>query len=200
MKSNKHKLKVFAGFPSYGGNGGIQAEVPCVRKWWADTILKIQADPRIEAFTPQDVAHLRDVEITGKVAHITIGDTPVTHVRNKFVTLARKAGADLLLMIDSDQGMLLHKNDPGHVDFWDAAFPFVYDRYTSGPVCIGAPYCGPPNGTENVYVFQWGNYGRDPVRPALFRPDRTVSHVEGRDSGQAASRRDQRRRCQVGAA
>lgn len=159
MKSTKHKLKLFVGFPSYGGNGGIQAEVPCVRKWWAETILKIQADPRIEAILPKDVAHLREVEVTGKVAHVTIGDTPVTMVRNRFVTLARQAGADLLMMIDSDQGMMLHRNDPGHIDFWDAAFPFVYDRYTDGPVCIAAPYCGPPNGTENVYVFQWGNYG-----------------------------------------
>lgn len=153
------KLRLFAGFPSYGGNGGISSEVPDVRDWWTKTILKIQADPRIEAIDPARIANLRDVTMTGKVASVTIGDTPVTMVRNRFVTLARQAGADLLLMIDSDQGMMKYYDQPGHVDIWDAAFNEIYNHYHKGPLCIGAPYCGPPNGTENVYVFQWGNYG-----------------------------------------
>lgn len=159
MKPAQVKLKIFAGFPSYGGNGGISSEVPDVRRWWTDTILKIQADPRIEAITAADIRGMPDTRLAGKVAEATIGDTPVTHVRNRFVTLARQAGAHLLLMIDSDQGMLKHSNDPGHVDIWDAAFNEIYEHYHKGPLCIGAPYCGPPNGTENVYVFQWGNYG-----------------------------------------
>jgi hypothetical protein len=140
MQNPAYKLNVFIGFPSYGGNGGIQSEHPDIRRWYQRTIEKMKADPRI-----------------GEIYEETIGDTPVSMVRNRFVTLARKAGAHLLLMIDSDQGMLRHDKDPGHVDFWDAAFPEVYNHYPKGPLCIGAPYCGPPP-HENVYVFQFGNF------------------------------------------
>ena len=66
------KLSIFFGFPSYGGNGGISCEVPDIRKWWGRIVQQCGKDERISA-----------------VYEETIGDTPVTMVRNKFVTLAR---------------------------------------------------------------------------------------------------------------
>ena len=54
-------LDLFVGFPSYGGNGGISSEVPDIREWWTETVLKIKEDPRI-----------------GRIVTKTIADTPVT--------------------------------------------------------------------------------------------------------------------------
>ena len=39
------------------------------------------------------------------------------------------------------------------------ALPSYPKHYGKGPLVIGAPYCGPPNGGENVYVFYWDNLG-----------------------------------------
>jgi len=155
------KLNVFVGFPSYGGNGGIDAEHPSIREWWVETVLKMKADPRI-----------------GEIVTKTIGDTPVTHVRNRFVRLAREAGCHLLLMVDSDQKPDLHKNDPWYKPFWDVAFDEIYNHYQRGPLCLFAPYCGPPGGGENVYVFQWGNDG--------LRGDETPVHLDQYTREQAA--------------
>lgn len=142
-------LDVYVGFPSYGGNGGIASEVPDIRNWWAETLLKMKSDPRV-----------------GTVTAETISDTPVTMVRNRFVANARKAGAHLLLMVDSDQNPLIWQNDPEKKQkpFWDVAFDEIYQHYGKGPLVIGAPYCGPPGADELVYVFYWendGNHGGD---------------------------------------
>lgn len=136
------KLNVFVGFPSYGGNGGISSEVPDIREWWVDTYLKMKADPRV-----------------GKVVSYTVGDTPVTMVRNRFVRLAREQGCHLLMMVDSDQSPDKHKHEPWYKPFWDVAFDEIYRHYQHGPLVIGAPYCGPPGAGENVYVFNFDNYG-----------------------------------------
>lgn len=136
------KLSVFCGFPSYGGNGGISSEVPNIREWWGETILKMRADSRI--------SHLD---------HKTLNDTPITMVRNQFVKRAKQCKADLLLMIDSDQDPNRHKHEDWYKPFWDEAFNFIYEHYWDGPRMVFAPYCGPPGVTENVYVFQWRNYG-----------------------------------------
>lgn len=133
------KLNVFFGLPSYGGNGGISSEVPNIRQWFTETILYCKSDPRI-----------------GEIVEETIGDTPITMVRNRFVVNARKAGCDILVMCDSDQNPQLHKHDLGFQPFFQSSFDFLYKHYEKGPVCIGAPYCGPPP-HENVYVFRWDN-------------------------------------------
>lgn len=134
-------LNVFVGFPSYGGNGGISSEVPDIREWWAETLLEMKADPRV-----------------GEIITKTIADTPITMVRNRFVTLARQEGAHLLMMVDSDQSPGKHKGEPWFKPFWKTAFDEIYSHYQRGPLVVGAPYCGPP-GAENVYVFQFDNYG-----------------------------------------
>lgn len=135
------KLKVLIGFPSYGGNGGISSEVPDIRQWMCEVAIKTAGDERIEAIETE-----------------TIGDTPITMVRNRFVEIAKKRGADVLVMVDSDMGPNYHRDVmpvPGWKDFWDTSFDYLYDHYEKGPVCIGAPYCGPPEVKENVYVFLW---------------------------------------------
>lgn len=136
------KLSILICHFAYGGNGGIQSEHPDIREWEVEAVLKMKADPRI-----------------GEIYLKTISDTPITMTRNRAVRYARELKADLVLFIDSDQSPNKHKGEPWHREFFGAAFDKIYDHYPKGPLCIGAPYCGPPNGTENVYVFQWGNYG-----------------------------------------
>jgi len=136
------KLNVLIGHPSYGGNGGISSEHPDIREWACETILKMKADPRI-----------------GEIHVKTIADTPITMVRNRFVDLARQNNCHLLLMVDSDQSPNCHRGEPWFRPFWDVAFEEIYAHYGNGPLVIGAPYGGPPNGGENVYVFQWDNDG-----------------------------------------
>jgi cephalosporin hydroxylase len=133
------KLDVLIAHPSYGGNGGISSEHPNIREWAVETTAKMKADERI-----------------GKVHVVTVGDTPITMVRNQFVRQARELGAHLLLMIDSDQNPMMYKDDPTQEPFWDVAFDEIYNHYGKGPLVIGAPYCGsPPH--ENIFVFQFGN-------------------------------------------
>lgn len=136
------KLNVLIAHPSYGGNGGISSEVPDIREWALQTVPKMKADPRI-----------------GYVETVTIADTPVTLVRNRFVKIAKERGCHLLLMVDSDQSPNKHAGEHWYKPFWDVAFDFIYERYGKGPHVVGAPYCGPPGGGENVYVFQWENEG-----------------------------------------
>lgn len=136
------KLNLLICHPSYGGNGGISSEHPSIREWALQTVPRMKADPRI-----------------GWVDTITIADTPVTYVRNRFVKIAKQRGAHLCLMVDSDQDPNKHAGEAWYRPFWDEAFNFIYSRYHKGPHVVGAPYCGPPGGTENVYVFQWDNQG-----------------------------------------
>lgn len=133
------KLNVHFFFPSYGGNGGISSEVPNIRQWFVETILYCKSDPRIAEITEE-----------------TLADTPITMSRNRAVVNARKAGADVLVMIDSDQNPNIHKDDLGFKPFFASSFDFLYKHYDKGPVAICAPYCGPPP-HENVYVFRWDN-------------------------------------------
>lgn len=133
------KLNVLICFPAYGGNGGISSEVPDVRKWMCNVLMDTQDDERI-----------------GWVETYTVGDTPITMVRNRFVKEARKRGADVLVMVDSDQGPDYHLGrDPSAKPFFTTSFDFLYENYDKGPHVIGAPYGGPPEVHENVYVFLW---------------------------------------------
>jgi hypothetical protein len=136
------KLNVmFANFP-YGGNGATSSEHPNIREWTVETALKMSKDPRIGGFWSKDFS-----------------DCPIPMTRNKAIRTAIEEGCHLLLMIDSDQSPNLHKGEPWFKPFWDEAFGFIYDNYHKGPRLVFAPYCGPPNGGESVYVFQWRNYG-----------------------------------------
>ncbi len=130
------KLNVFFGFPSYGGNGGISSEVPDIRDWMIETILTMKKDERV-----------------GEIKTETIGDTPITMVRNLFVKHARAIGADVLVMVDSDMGPNYHRDSIpvlGWKPFWDSSFDFLYEHWEKGPVVIGAPYGGPPEVAENM--------------------------------------------------
>lgn len=135
------KLSVLVALPAYGGNGGISMMRPSIAEWLVETVLKMKQDPRI-----------------GDISHRVYCDTPITLVRNRMVLDARECGADLLLMIDSDQDPdhALHEGDPYAKPFWDTSFDFVYNHYDKGPVVVGAPYCG-PSPINNVYVFRWAS-------------------------------------------
>lgn len=138
------ELDVFFAFPAYGGNGGISSEVPDIRKWMCSILMGMKHDDRI-----------------GKITDLTVGDTPITMVRNRFVVEARKVNADVLIMVDSDMNPMKHAREPEFKEFFSSSFDFLYEHYDKGPCVIGAPYCGPPGGigSQNMYVFEWQNYG-----------------------------------------
>ncbi len=133
------KLNVGFSFFPYGGNGGISSEHPSIRAWFAATIAKCKSDSRIGDIVTKDYA-----------------DTPITMMRNRAVLDARKAGCDVLVMVDSDQHPDLYLGIINRaVPFFDSSCDFLYERKRRGLVTtIGAPYCGPPP-QECVYVFRW---------------------------------------------
>ena len=137
------KLNVLICFPSYGGNGGIDSEHPHIREWAIETILKMKNDPRI-----------------GEVWMRTIGDTPITMVRNRFFTIAQELGAHLIMSVDSDQSPNKHAGEPGFKPFWETAFNFIYENYGKGPRMVMAPYVGP---AENIYLFRWRGKRNDGI-------------------------------------
>lgn len=160
----KQKLKLAFGFPAYGGNGGIASEVPDIRRWWAETIQWMAGDDRIHDWVD-----------------ITLSDTPITMVRNRFVLEARKAKADVLVMVDSDQHPSHHLGLPDFRPFMPSSFDFLYDHWAKGPVMIGAPYCGPPP-HENVYVFRFDNY-KERGDETAFMLDKYTRHEASRMRG-----------------
>jgi hypothetical protein len=140
------KVDVFFAFFSYAGNGGIACEHPSIRNWWGQTLLKIKSDERI-----------------GDIFSKEYTDTPITMTRNAAVRDARRAKADFLIMVDSDQDLDAEylNGDPFARPFWDTSFAFAYQRRQMDMVTVvGAPYCGPPP-VENVYVFRWATQQSD---------------------------------------
>jgi predicted O-methyltransferase YrrM len=135
------KLSVLVANYAYGGNGGISMLHPTIAEWLVATVLKMKQDPRI-----------------GEIFHRTYSDTPITMSRCRTVLDARECGADLILMIDSDQipDHALHEGDPYAKPFWESSFDFIYQNYDKGPHVVGAPYCG-PSPVNNVYVFRWAS-------------------------------------------
>lgn len=124
----------------FSGNGGGQIEHPALRHWFTRTVLDAKADPRIDQIIFFDVA-----------------ETPVTMARNMIVQRARKEGADVLIMFDSDMKPDSRFGiDPGAKRFFNSSFDFLYSHWKKGPVVIGAPYCSPPP-YESPMVFQWTN-------------------------------------------
>ena len=145
----------FSFFP-YGGNGAAPSEHPAIRRWWGKTCQALTKNPLVRAFDSFDYA-----------------DTPITMTRNRAVYGARKAGADILFMIDSDMVPDLYLNKEyavsmggAHVGdvrpFVDTAIEYIDSHYEKGPTVIVAPYCGPPP-EEAPYLFTWESYpsGRD---------------------------------------
>jgi hypothetical protein len=128
---------LFARFP-FGG-----VDHPDTTDWLVETVLKAKADPRISA-----------------VHHWRIDDTPITMGRNRCLEVAKKAGIDYVLMLDSDMNPDAYCTGALHAlgcdsfarPFWDSALNFALVH--EGPCLIAAPYCGPPPG-ENVYIFRW---------------------------------------------
>jgi hypothetical protein len=136
------KLDVLIVTFSYGGNGGIASLTPYVADWLLQTVPKMTADERI-----------------GRVRKIDLCDTPITMTRNKSVKIARDAGFDLILMVDSDMYpdyYIEAQPLPDAKPFWDTSFDFLYGHYDRGAVAVAAPYCGPPP-HEVVYCFCWRN-------------------------------------------
>lgn len=139
------KLKLFVANFAYGGNGGVSMESPNIRKWFVETVLWAKTDPRIGGFDSG-----------------TFSDTPITMTRNAAVLAARKAGADVLILCDSDQHPHLHADLPDFKPFVQSSFDFLYERWDRGPTAICAPYRGNPP-QENMFVFRFepitGDYG-----------------------------------------
>ena len=161
-------LSILFTFPSYGGNGGISSEVPDIRRWFTRVIMQCKSDSRI-----------------GHVHEVTKGDTPITMVRNQFVQAAREHKADILIMVDSDQHPDLHLGEPETKEFFTSSFDFLYKHYDKGPCVIGAPYCGPPGlrGAENMYVFEWQNYGEHGEDETIFTLEQVPRMLAARMRG-----------------
>lgn len=137
MQERKLRLGL-VGFP-YSGSGGGNAETSDIRNWMIPTIQKAKADPRIEP----------------DIWHQDYNDTPITMMRNRAVVDARKAGVDVLVMVDADMRPDCELGfDPEAQPFFETSFDFIYSRWDKGPHVVCAPYCGPPP-DENVYVFYW---------------------------------------------
>ena len=139
------KLSILIATFPYAGNGGISSQADEVGDWVTETMIKASKDPRV---------------LWCKKAKFS--DTPITMTRNCAVLAARECGADVLIMVDSDQWPDKRLQE-GHADakpFFDTSFDFLYKHYDRGPVVIGAPYCGPPP-EECVYVFEWATIESD---------------------------------------
>lgn len=137
------KLKFFFAFFPYGGNGGFASEHPAIRNWFPRVLRELWKDGRVEDVWWND-----------------FNDTPITMTRNNAVLEARKRGADVLVMVDSDMHpdhSLEVDKDPRAKPFIASSFDKIYEHYEQGPLVICAPYCGAPFYEENVFVFRWTN-------------------------------------------
>lgn len=152
---NKPRCKVMVAFFAFGGNGGIAGMSPDLAMWWAKTYHDLKTDPKIDFAGAKVYA-----------------DTPITMTRNRAVAEAKAIGADMLLMLDSDNVPDGYEGFQGVKPFWSTSFDFAYERLLKGiPTVIAAPYCGPPpppvdpvgyeNHGEVPYIFQWTNKESD---------------------------------------
>lgn len=141
------KLDVLFTFFPYGGNGGISSEVPDIREWMVKTILDCRGEWAKDRI--------------GRISSENFSDTPITLTRNRAVTYAREHKFDVLVMCDSDQKPDMYVgSDPEAKPFFQSSFDYLYQHWEKGPVCIGAPYCGPPP-YENPYAGHWTNQMTD---------------------------------------
>lgn len=138
----KQKLHVHMAFFSYGGHSGMPAEHPSCREMALEVQRYAAKNPRISQITME-----------------TLSDTPVTMTRNLSVKRARELGADILVMLDTDQDFMFHAHSGWYKPFFPVAFTEIYNHYCKGPLVIAAPYCGGANNGENVFFFEWRNHG-----------------------------------------
>jgi hypothetical protein len=138
------QFDIYIACPAYGGNGGISSIHPDIAQWMLD----------VHKACWQGEWHGDRI---GRVMVDFHADTPITMVRNAIVQRAKAAGADVLIMVDSDQAPDIELGrDPQAKPFFQSSFDFLYQHYERGPVCVFAPYCGwPPN--EAVHCFHWTN-------------------------------------------
>jgi hypothetical protein len=143
MTPRRYKLAI-GRFP-YGGAGATTSEIAEVGTFLFQFGAKLARFDRIDP----------------SVAMFTYADTPITYTRNRTIMDAHRAGADLLLMLDSDNAPDLYFNvEPGVPRFFDTAFDILDKHFDKGPCILYAPYCGPPphpieGGEEVPFVFKW---------------------------------------------
>lgn len=149
----ERKLDILLTCFPYAGNSTGSALCWESSEWLGRSINRLHTEP-------QFVDRIRHVGMR------SFADTPVTMVRNQAVQEARKLGADLLIMLDSDMVPDVHLHDgvdPTATPFLDVAIDAIYRHWDKGPLVIGAPYGGPPP-HENIYVFDWeskNNFGEE---------------------------------------
>lgn len=165
----QRQLKVMIATFPYGGNGATASEVPDIRHWETRNVLWMAQDKRIQPF--DDWLPGRD--------YIKISDTPISMCRNQAVMEARQAGADVLIMVDSDMRPDCEfGQDPLAKPFVPTAFEFLYNHWEKGPVVLAAPYCG-SSPVNNVFAFHWDtdrNPRADVLRPKLSQYSRNQAY------------------------
>lgn len=135
LRTKKRSFSVYLSRFAYSGNSGYPSLLPQIADWQTNLYHDCQMDSSVSnLFMPP-----------------AYSDTPITMTRNKAVQDARAAGADFLLMMDSDNAP---DCEPDGKPFWDTSWEFVKNHYEKGPCVVFAPYGGPPP-TEVPYVFKW---------------------------------------------
>lgn len=143
----QRQLKVMIATFPYGGVGASSLETPDIRHWETRSVLWMSRDSRVQRF--DDWLPDRD--------YIKLADTPISMCRNQAIKRAMKAGADVLVWIDSDMRADCELGlDPEAVPFLPTAFDFLYNHWERGPVVLAAPYCG-SSPVNNVFAFHWDN-------------------------------------------
>lgn len=134
----------WAMFPYNGNSTGTSLTWPTAL-WFAQMMVRLKTEEKF----------------TGRVHDVFVNsypDTPITMNRNAAVRDARRAGADILVMIDSDMKPDVHVGEhPDAVPFLDAAFDRIYSLYDKGPRLVAAPYGGSPP-YENQFQFLWDRH------------------------------------------
>ncbi len=141
---------------TYAGTGGSASMSPDLCLWLMKFYHEVKMRP--------------DINFLGVKNY---SDTPITYTRCLAVEDAKKIGADMILMLDSDNipdGYL--GQDSTAKPFFPTAYDFAYERLVRGiPTVIAAPYCGPPpppveeygveHGGEVPYLFEWSDRESD---------------------------------------
>lgn len=141
MPKNRTLSVFVATFPYAGNSTGSSLCWP-TSQWLIKTMVRLKTE---EKFT----SRIHDVLMN------SYADTPITMTRNAAVRDARRAGCDLLLMVDSDMSPDVHLGqDADAKPFFDEAFDYIYANYDKGPHVVAAPYGGSPI-MENMFIFNW---------------------------------------------
>lgn len=158
----KRKFSLFFAYFPYGGVGASPSEHPAIRNWFAKLLRDL---------------YTKYSDQISSVAWKDFADTPITMTRNAAVLEARKANADIIVMVDSDMIPDLYLEPTYAAEYpveAQGARPFIEvvlqefeARWHVGPYSICAPYCGPPPYSP-VYVFTWEG-GSHEIPDDLFK-------------------------------